>query len=277
VLNPTDAQNIDLLKRDNEANNFVGPGPYGVGAARLWNVPVVETDALSAGTALVGDFSKAVLFDRLSLSVTLGTIHDQNGHGARRDPRRLRRYPPCCVREGISGVRQHCAGPRAHAGAVFVNGKNPRSPTLRGMTISRMDHAGVVVEDLAAAIAFFVELGLELEGEAAVEGEWVDQLVGLDGVRADIAVVRTPDGHGRVELSTFHTPVATSIAPRAPMNTPGIPRLTFVVDAVDDVLDRLRAHGAELVGEVAQYGDIYRYCYVRGPDGIIIGLVEELR
>jgi catechol 2,3-dioxygenase-like lactoylglutathione lyase family enzyme len=145
-----------------------------------------------------------------------------------------------------------------------------------GMMIYRMDHAGVVVEDLAAAIAFFVELGLELEGEAAVEGEWVDQLVGLDGVRADIAVVRTPDGHGRVELSTFHTPVATSIAPRAPMNTPGIPRLTFVVDAVDDVLDRLRAHGAELVGEVAQYGDIYRYCYVRGPDGIIIGLVEQL-
>ncbi|GAB2947209.1 hypothetical protein GCM10023080_002290 [Streptomyces pseudoechinosporeus] len=144
------------------------------------------------------------------------------------------------------------------------------------MMIYRMDHVGVAVEDLAAAIAFFVELGLELEGEAAVEGEWVDQLVGLDGVRADIAVVRTPDGHGRVELSTFHTPVATSIAPRAPMNTPGIPRLTFVVDAVDAVLDRLRAHGAELVGEVAQYGDIYRYCYVRGPDGIIIGLVEEL-
>ena len=145
------------------------------------------------------------------------------------------------------------------------------------MTIHRMDHAGVVVEDLAAAIAFFVELGLELEGETTVEGEWVDQLVGLDGVRADLAFLRTPDGHGRVELSTFHTPVATSSAPRAPVNTPGIPRLTFVVDAVDDVLDRLRAHGAELVGEVAQYEDIYRYCYVRGPAGIIIGLVEELR
>src|SRR5919107_1265864 len=128
------------------------------------------------------------------------------------------------------------------------------------MTVYRLDHAGVVVEDLAAAVAFFVELGL-----------------GLDGVRADLAVVRTPDGHGRVELSTFHTPVATSTAPRAPMNTPGIARLTFAVDAVDDVLDRLRAHGAELVGEVAQYEDIYRYCYVRGPDGIIIGLVEELR
>ena len=139
-----------------------------------------------------------------------------------------------------------------------------------------MDHAGVVVEDLAAAVAFFVELGLELEGEATVEGEWADQLLGLNGVRAEIAVVRTPDGHTRVELSTFQTPAATSTAPKAPMNTPGIPRLTFVVDAVDDVLDRLRTHGAELVGEVARYGDTYRYCYIRGPDGIIIGLVEEL-
>jgi catechol 2,3-dioxygenase-like lactoylglutathione lyase family enzyme len=144
------------------------------------------------------------------------------------------------------------------------------------MTVHRMDHVGVVVEDLAAAIAFFVELGLELEGETAVEGEWVDQLIGLDGVRADIAVVRTPDGHGRVELSTFHAPAATGSAPRAPVNTPGIPRLTFVVDAVDEVLDRLRTHGAELVGEVAQYEDRYRYCYVRGPDGIIIGLAQEL-
>jgi catechol 2,3-dioxygenase-like lactoylglutathione lyase family enzyme len=145
------------------------------------------------------------------------------------------------------------------------------------MTVHRMDHVGVVVEDLAAAVAFFVELGLEPEGEATVEGAWVDRLVGLEGVRADIAVVRTPDGHGRVELSTFRTPAATSAAPRAPVNTPGIPRLTFAVDAVDAVLDRLRPHGAELVGEVAQYGDVYRYCYVRGPDGVIIGLVEDLR
>jgi catechol 2,3-dioxygenase-like lactoylglutathione lyase family enzyme len=145
------------------------------------------------------------------------------------------------------------------------------------MTIHRMDHVGVVVEDLAAAVAFFLELGLELEGETTVEGEWVDQLVGLDGVRADLAFLRTPDGLGRVELSTFHSPVATGGAPRAPVNTPGIPRLTFVVDAVDDVLDRLRGHGAELVGEVAQYEDVYRYAYVRGPAGVIIGLVEELR
>src|SRR6476661_11155555 len=99
-----------------------------------------------------------------------------------------------------------------------LNRSSPPSPTLHGMTVYRMDHVGVVVEDLPAAIAFFVELGLELEGETAVEGEWVDRLVGLDGVRADIAVVRTPDGHGRVELSTFHTPVATSSAPRAPIN-----------------------------------------------------------
>ncbi|MGY1624781.1 VOC family protein [Geodermatophilus sp. SYSU D00965] len=145
------------------------------------------------------------------------------------------------------------------------------------MTIHRMDHVGVVVEDLPSAVAFFVDLGLELEGETAVEGEWVDQLVGLDGVRADLAFLRTPDGSGRVELSTFHSPAATGAAPRAPVNTPGIPRLTFVVDAVDDVLARLRAHGAELVGEVAQYGDAYRYCYVRGPAGVILGLVEELR
>jgi catechol 2,3-dioxygenase-like lactoylglutathione lyase family enzyme len=140
----------------------------------------------------------------------------------------------------------------------------------------RMDHVGYVVEDLAAAIAFFVELGLELEGETTVEGEWADQLIGLDGVRADIAFLRTPDGLGRVELSTFHRPAATSGPPREPVNTPGIPRLTFVVEAVDDVLPRLRAHGGELVGEVAQYEDIYRYCYVRGPANVIIGLVEEL-
>ena len=140
-----------------------------------------------------------------------------------------------------------------------------------------MDNVLIVVEDIEAAKAFFAELGMELEGQTTVEGPAVDGTVGLSDVRADIAMMRTPDGHGRVELSTFHTPVATSVAPRAPMNTPGIPRLTFVVDAVDDVLDRLRAHGAELVGEVAQYRDIYRYCYVRGPDGIIIGLVEELR
>ena len=144
------------------------------------------------------------------------------------------------------------------------------------MTIQRMDHVGVVVEDLSAAITFFAELGLELEGEASVDGQFPDDLLGLEGVRADIAVVRTPDGHGRVELSTFHSPAGTSTAPRAPVDTPGIPRLTFVVDDVHDVLDRLRVHGAELVGKVAQYKDVYLYAYIRGPEGLIIGLVEEL-
>ncbi len=145
------------------------------------------------------------------------------------------------------------------------------------MTVHRMDHVGVVVEDLAAAVAFFVELGLELEGQTTVEGEWADQLIALDGVKADIAFLRTPDGHSQVELSTFRSPVTTSPAPRAPVNVPGIPRLTFVVDSVDDVFESLRPHGAELVGEVAQYEDIYRYAYVRGPAGVIVGLVEELR
>jgi catechol 2,3-dioxygenase-like lactoylglutathione lyase family enzyme len=145
------------------------------------------------------------------------------------------------------------------------------------MTVHRMDHAGFVVHDLPAAIAFFVELGLELEGEATVGGEWVDQLLGLADVRADLAFVRTPDGHSKIELSTFHSPVTTTTAPRAPVNVPGIPRLTFAVDSVDEVFERLRAHGAELVGEVAQYEDFYRYCYIRGPEGVIIGLVEDLR
>ncbi|MFJ1765391.1 VOC family protein [Amycolatopsis sp. NPDC088138] len=144
------------------------------------------------------------------------------------------------------------------------------------MTIRRMDHTGYVVGDLPAAVAFFVELGLELEGETTVEGAWADQLIGLDGVKADIAFLRTPDGHGRVELSAFQSPVTTAAAPRAPVNVPGIPRLTFVVDVLDDVLSRLRPHGAELVGEVARYEDYCRYAYVRGPEGVIIGLVEEL-
>ena len=144
------------------------------------------------------------------------------------------------------------------------------------MTVIRMDHAGYVVEDLAAAIAFFVELGLELEGQATVEGEWVDRLIGLDDAKADLAMLRTPDSHSRIELSTFQRPVSTAPAPSAPVNVPGIPRLTFFVDDVDEVFGRLRAHGGELVGEVAQYEDIYRYGYVRGPAGVIIGLCADV-
>jgi catechol 2,3-dioxygenase-like lactoylglutathione lyase family enzyme len=144
------------------------------------------------------------------------------------------------------------------------------------MTIQRMDNIGVVVDDLAAATAFFVELGLELEGEAALEGRWVDRVIGLDGVRADIAMVRTPDGHGRLELTKFHTPTAVSAEPNVPANTLGIRRIMFAVDDIEDVLARLHAHGAELVGEVEQYEDSYRLCHVRGPEGILVGLAEQL-
>jgi catechol 2,3-dioxygenase-like lactoylglutathione lyase family enzyme len=142
--------------------------------------------------------------------------------------------------------------------------------------IKRMDNVGIVVHDLEAATAFFVKLGLELEGEATVEGRWVDRVVGLDNVRADIAMVRTPDGHGRLELTKFHTPVAVGAAPNAPVNTLGIRRIMFAVDDIDAVVADLRARGVELVGEVAQYEDSYRLCYVRGPEGIFVGLAEEL-
>ncbi len=144
------------------------------------------------------------------------------------------------------------------------------------MTIQRMDNVGIVVDDLEAATAFFVELGLELEGEMTVEGQWVDRVVGLDGVRNDIAMMRTPDGHSRLELMKFHAPPATTAEPNAPVNTLGYRRIMFAVDDIEDVLARLQAHGAELVGEVVQYEDKYLLCYVRGPEGIIVALAEPL-
>ena len=147
---------------------------------------------------------------------------------------------------------------------------------LGDMTIRRMDNVGIIVDDLAAAIAFFVELGLELDGEATVEGRWVDRIVGLDGVRNDIAMMRTPDGHSRLELIKFHTPPATTAEPNAPVNTLGYRRIMFAVDDIKDVLARLQAHGAELVGEVVQYEDSHLLCYVRGPEGIIVALAEQL-
>ena len=145
------------------------------------------------------------------------------------------------------------------------------------MTLQRMDNVLIVVDDLEAAKAFFVELGMELEGETQVEGSWAGRVVGLDDVRADIAMMRTPDGHGRVELTKFHTPPAVGAQPESPpANTLGIRRIMFAVDDIDDVVARLRSHGAELVGEIAQYEDIYRLCFLRGPEGIIIGLAEQL-
>jgi catechol 2,3-dioxygenase-like lactoylglutathione lyase family enzyme len=144
------------------------------------------------------------------------------------------------------------------------------------MTIQRLDNVGVVVDDLAAAVAFFLALGLELEGEASVEGPSVDRLVALDGVRCDMAVVRTPDGHGRLELMKFHAPAAVPAERNAPVNTLGIRRFMFAVEDIENVLARLRTHGAGLMGELVQYGDSYRLCYVRGPEGIIVALAETL-
>ncbi len=139
-----------------------------------------------------------------------------------------------------------------------------------------MDHVGIVVDDLADAVAFFVELGLELDGEASVEGEWVDRVVGLDGVRTRIAMLRTPDGRGRVELAEFETPKADGGRENAPANAPGIRHITFAVEDIDGVVARLRARGAELVGELGRYEDSYRLCYVRGPAGIIVELAERI-
>ena len=145
------------------------------------------------------------------------------------------------------------------------------------MTLQRMDNVLIVVDDLEAAKAFFAELGMELEGETTVEGRWADRVVGLDGVRSDIAMMRTPDGHGRVELAKFHSPAAVRAEPEsAPANALGIRRIMFAVDDVDDVVARLRRHGGELVGEIVQYEDAYRLCFLRGPEGIIIGLAQQL-
>ena len=141
----------------------------------------------------------------------------------------------------------------------------------------RMDNVLIVVEDIEAATAFFVELGMELEGETTLEGDLVESVVGLDDVRADIAMMRPPDGHGGVELTRFHTPPAVRAEPEsAPANALGIRRIMFTVDDIDDVVARLSSHGAELVGEIAQYEDIYRLCFLRGPEGIIIGLAAQL-
>ena len=144
------------------------------------------------------------------------------------------------------------------------------------MTIQRMDHVGVVVDDMETAQAFFVQLGMELEGEAPVEGEWVDRVNGIDGVRVDIAMMRTPDGHGRLELTKFHSPTAVNSESENAPNILGLRSIMFAVDDVDAAVAGLLAHGAELVGEVAQYQDSYRLCYVRGPEGIIVALAEEL-
>ncbi|MGW6334475.1 VOC family protein [Nocardia rhamnosiphila] len=145
------------------------------------------------------------------------------------------------------------------------------------MAIQRMDNVLIVVEDLDAVIAFFVELGMELEGKGPLEWRGAERVIGLDDVRQDVAMLRIPDGPGRIELAKFHKPKAITPEPKdAPANTLGIRRVMFAVDDIDDVIARVRNHGAELVGEVVQYENIYRLCYVRGPENIIVGLAEQL-
>ena len=145
------------------------------------------------------------------------------------------------------------------------------------MTIKKLDHISVVVDDLAAAIAFFTELGMSLEGEAVIEGPWVDRINGLEGIQVDIVMMRTPDGDGRLELTKFRNPKLVESEPAiAPPNTLGLRSIMFTVESLDETVARLRAHGAELVGEVGQYEDVYRLCYMRGPAGIIVALAEEL-
>jgi catechol 2,3-dioxygenase-like lactoylglutathione lyase family enzyme len=145
------------------------------------------------------------------------------------------------------------------------------------MTVQRMDNVAIVVEDLDAAVAFFAELGMELEGKARVEGAFVDRTVGLDGVRSDIVMMRTPDGHGRLELTKYQSPAAVGAELENPApNTLGLHRVMFAVDDIQDAVARLRPHGAELLGEITQYESMYRLCYLRGPAGIIVALAEQI-
>src|SRR5436309_3113329 len=189
--------------------------------------------------------------------------------GRPRTPTSVGRRPhlPAFPRLTTSNSRQRSAWTAAH-GLCHT----------RDMTIKRLDHVSVVVDDLAAAIAFFTALGMTLEGEMPVEGPWLDRVNGLESVQVDIVMMRTPDGHGRLELTKFRNPKLVEIEPAiAPPNTLGLRRVMFTVESVDDTVARLRANGAELVGEVAQYEDKYRLCYMRGPAGIIVALAEELR
>jgi catechol 2,3-dioxygenase-like lactoylglutathione lyase family enzyme len=144
------------------------------------------------------------------------------------------------------------------------------------MTVKRMDNVGIVVEDLDAAVAFFAELGLELEGRGTIEGEWSGRVTGLRDQRVEVAMMRTPDGHGALELSRFLAPPVVADHRKAPVNALGYLRVMFAVDDIDDTVARLQKRGAELVGEVVQYQNTYRLCYIRGPEGLLIGLAQEL-
>jgi len=145
------------------------------------------------------------------------------------------------------------------------------------MALKRMDNVGIVVEDIGKTIEFFQELGLEIEGRATIEGEWAGRVTGLAGQRVEIAMLRTPDGHSRIELSRFLAPAVVADHRSAPVNALGYLRVMFAVDDIDETLDRLRKRGAELVGDIVRYQDSYRLCYIRGPEGLLIGLAQEIR
>jgi catechol 2,3-dioxygenase-like lactoylglutathione lyase family enzyme len=165
---------------------------------------------------------------------------------------------------------------RGGAPPGFAIPVGPPSANVAPMTIERMDHVSIVVEDLPGAIEFFEALGLELGDEGSVKGSEVDRIVGLDGVESDLAFVKTPDGHGSIELVKFNSPPPREGDPEAPANTPGLRHLCFAVDDLDHVLASVQAKGAELVGEVVAYGNSYKLCYLRGPEGVIVELAEKL-
>jgi catechol 2,3-dioxygenase-like lactoylglutathione lyase family enzyme len=177
----------------------------------------------------------------------------------------------------FGGLRMSRTGHRLRPRGISGHHRPHEDEGETVMAIQRMDNVGIVVEDMDAAVAFFLELGMELEGRAEVEGLVADQCTGLDGVHCDIAMLRTPDGHSRLELAKYRSPAAISAGPRnRPHNILGTHRVMFAVDNLKDTVARLRPHGAELVGEIAQFEDSYLLCYLRGPEGVIVGLAEQL-
>jgi len=173
--------------------------------------------------------------------------------------------------------RRRCDRPQSRVFVARISAvTRPRFLTIAHMTLKRMEHVGIVVDDLEAATEFFAELGLRLQGDGSVEGHWVDRIVGLEGVQVDFAMMQTPDGNGRLELVKFHSPSNQGDNRHAPANTRGLRHLAFAVEDIDAVVARLRAHGGELVGEVERYEDSYLLCYIRGPEGIIIELAEQI-
>ena len=184
--------------------------------------------------------------------------------------------PPFARRAWLSDPNRRPFLPAPPGAPAWFRSRARGPRTEERVTLQRMDHVGIVVDDLASATEFFVELGLEPQGDGSVEGRWVDRIVGLEGVQVDFAMMQTPDGNGRLELVKFHSPSSQGGDGHAPANAPGIRHVTFAVEDIDDVVARLQARGAELVGELERYEDIYRLCYIRGPAGIIIELAERI-